>query len=83
MCIRDSGKAIKGHGVAAGLEAVVPRVHGHAHGILPVSYTHLDVYKRQQLGIDVEHDYAPQYINTKDKSKLIKELKAKAKQRCV
>ena len=28
----------------------------------------------------MEHDYAPQYINIKDKSKLIKELKAKAKQ---
>ena len=32
-----------------------------------------------QLGIDVEHGYAPQYISIKGKEKLIKELKSKAK----
>ena len=41
---------------------------------------HIRDLPKSQLGIDVEHDYAPQYINIKDKSKLIKELKAKAKQ---
>ncbi len=44
------------------------------------SMGHIRDLPKSQLGIDVEHDYAPQYINIKDKSKLIKELKAKAKQ---
>ena len=44
------------------------------------SMDHIRDLPKSQLGIDVEHDYAPQYINIKDKSKLIKELKAKAKQ---
>ena len=43
------------------------------------SMGHIRDLPKSQLGIDVEHDYAPQYINIKDKSKLIKELKAKAK----
>ena len=41
------------------------------------SMGHIRDLPKSQLGIDVEHDYAPQYINIKDKSKLIKELKAK------
>ena len=44
------------------------------------SMGHIRDLPKSQLGIDVEHDYAPQYINIKDKSKLIKELKPKAKQ---
>ena len=40
------------------------------------SMGHIRDLPKSQLGIDVEHDYAPQYINIKDKSKLIKELKA-------
>ena len=43
------------------------------------SMGHIRDLPKSQLGIDVEHDYAPQYINIKDKSKLIKELKSKAK----
>jgi len=39
------------------------------------SMGHIRDLPKSQLGIDVEHDYAPQYINIKDKSKLIKELK--------
>ena len=38
------GKAIKSHSVAAGLEAVVPRIHGHAHGIL-LAVCHLAGHK--------------------------------------
>ena len=40
---------------------------------------HIRDLPTSQLGIDVEHDYTPQYINIKGKEKLIKELKAKAK----
>ena len=41
------------------------------------SMGHIRDLPKSQLGIDVEHDYAPQYINIKDKSKLIKELKVR------
>ena len=40
---------------------------------------HIRDLPASQLGIDVEHDYAPQYISIKGKEKLIKELKSKAK----
>ena len=43
------------------------------------SMGHIRDLPTSQLGIDVEHDYTPQYINIKGKEKLIKELKAKAK----
>ena len=39
------------------------------------SMGHIRDLPKSQLGIDVEHDYAPQYINIKDKSKLIKDLR--------
>ncbi len=34
---------------------------------------------KSKLGVDVEHDFAPQYVNMKDKSEIIKELKKHAK----
>ena len=34
-----------------GLKIVVDCAHGAAYNIAPVSYTHLDVYKRQQQGL--------------------------------
>ena len=40
---------------------------------------HIRDLPASQLGIDVEHGYAPQYISIKGKEKLIKELKSKAK----
>ena len=40
---------------------------------------HIRDLPASQLGIDIEHDYAPQYISIKGKEKLIKELKSKAK----
>ena len=43
------------------------------------SMGHIRDLPASQLGIDVDHDYAPQYINIKGKEKLIKELKSEAK----
>ena len=40
---------------------------------------HIRDLPASQLGIDVENDYAPKYINIRGKEKVIKELKAKAK----
>ena len=40
---------------------------------------HIRDLPASQLGIDVEHEYAPQYINIKGKEKIIKELKSEAK----
>ena len=40
---------------------------------------HLRDLPASQRGIDVEHEYAPQYINIKGKEKIIKELKSEAK----
>ena len=42
------------------------------------SMGHIRDLPASQLGIDVEHGYAPQYISIKGKEKLIKELKSKA-----
>lgn len=44
------------------------------------SMGHIRDLPASQLGIDVEHGYAPQYINIKGKEKIIKELKSEAKQ---
>ena len=44
------------------------------------SMGHIRDLPASQLGIDVERDYNPQYINIKGKEKLIKELKGAAKQ---
>lgn len=43
------------------------------------SMGHIRDLPASQLGIDVEHEYNPQYINIKGKEKLIKELKSLAK----
>ena len=43
------------------------------------SMGHIRDLPASQLGIDVDHDYAPQYISIKGKEKLIKELKSAAK----
>ena len=44
------------------------------------SMGHIRDLPASQLGIDVEHNYTPQYINIKGKEKIIKELKSEAKQ---
>ena len=41
---------------------------------------HIRDLPQSQLGIDVENEYAPKYINIRGKEKVIKDLKAKAKQ---
>ena len=43
------------------------------------SMGHIRDLPASQLGIDIEHGYAPQYINIKGKEKIIKELKSLAK----
>jgi DNA topoisomerase-1 len=35
---------------------------------------------KSTLGIDIEHDFAPQYVDVKDKEGIIERLKAKAKE---
>lgn len=44
------------------------------------SMGHIRDLPQSQLGIDVENNYEPKYINIKGKEKIIKELKAKAKE---
>ena len=43
------------------------------------SYGHIRDLKTREFSIDVEHDYAPQYVIPADKKKLVSELKSEAK----
>lgn len=43
------------------------------------SMGHLRDLPKSKLGVDIEHDFQPQYVNIKDKEPLIKEIKKKAK----
>lgn len=43
------------------------------------SMGHVRDLPKSKLGVDVEHDFAPQYVDIKGKEDLIKELKKKAK----
>ena len=49
MCIRDSSKAIGAYAAKYNY-GIVRDLVGHGIGTHPVSYTHLDVYKRQSEG---------------------------------
>jgi DNA topoisomerase-1 len=40
---------------------------------------HIIDLPKSKMGVDIEHDFAPQYVNMKDKSDVIKELKKHAK----
>ena len=40
---------------------------------------HIIDLPKSKLGVDIENDFAPQYVNMKDKSEIIKELKKHAK----
>lgn len=40
---------------------------------------HIIDLPKSKLGVDIEHDFQPQYVNMKDKSEVIKELKKHAK----
>ena len=43
------------------------------------SYGHIRDLKTKEFSIDLEHDYAPQYVIPADKKKLVSELKSEAK----
>ena len=43
------------------------------------SYGHIRDLKTKEFSIDIEHDYAPQYVIPADKKKLVRELKSEAK----
>ena len=43
------------------------------------SYGHIRDLKTKEFSIDIEHDYAPQYVRPADKKKLVSELKSEAK----
>jgi len=43
------------------------------------SYGHIRDLPKYKLGIDVEHDFKPQYVVSRDKSKLVKELRQAGK----
>lgn len=43
------------------------------------SYGHIRNLKTKEFSIDIEHDYAPQYVIPADKKKLVSELKSEAK----
>lgn len=43
------------------------------------SMGHLRDLPKSKLGVDIDHDFEPQYVNIKDKEALIKEIKKKAK----
>ncbi len=43
------------------------------------SYGHIRDLKAKEFSVDIAHNYAPEYVVTADKKKLVTELKAKAK----
>ncbi|MGL4492570.1 MAG: type IA DNA topoisomerase, partial [Tannerellaceae bacterium] len=43
------------------------------------SYGHIRDLKKKGLGIDLEHNFKPEYIISEDKEKLVKELKSESK----
>lgn len=43
------------------------------------SYGHIRDLKTKEFSIDIQHDYAPQYVIPADKKKLVSELKSEAK----
>ncbi len=47
--------------------------------IVKSSFGHVRDLPKSKLGVDVEHDFEPQYIVSRDKSKVVKELKTAAK----
>ena len=47
--------------------------------VVKSSFGHVRDLPKSKMGIDIEHNFEPQYINSRDKSKVIKELKEAAK----
>ena len=48
--------------------------------VILASYGHVRDLPKGRLGIDVKHDYEPEYVNSKDKVKVIKDLNQAAKE---
>ncbi len=55
------------------------RILGVAYDI-KASMGHIRDLPKSQLGVDVEHDFSPKYVVPREKSKLVRELKAAAKE---
>lgn len=47
--------------------------------VIKSSFGHVRDLPKSKIGIDIEHDFAPQYIISRDKTKIAKELKEAAK----
>ena len=47
--------------------------------VLKASMGHVRDLPKSKLGVDVEHDFTPQYLNMRDKLPVLKELKEAAK----
>ena len=56
----------------------VKKYLGEGYDVI-ASTGHIIDLPKSKLGVDVEHDFAPQYVNMKDKTEVIKELKKHAK----
>ena len=56
----------------------VKKYLGEGYDVI-ASTGHIIDLPKSKLGVDIENDFAPQYVNMKDKSEIIKELKKHAK----
>ncbi len=56
----------------------VKKYLGDGYNVI-ASTGHIIDLPKSKLGVDIENDFAPQYVNMKDKSEIIKELKRQAK----
>lgn len=56
----------------------VKKYLGDGYNVI-ASTGHVIDLPKSKMGVDIENDFAPQYVNMKDKSEIIKELKKQAK----
>ncbi len=56
----------------------VKKYLGEGYDVI-ASTGHIIDLPKSKMGVDIENDFAPQYVNMKDKSEIIKELKKHAK----
>ncbi|MGN0650187.1 MAG: type I DNA topoisomerase [Oscillospiraceae bacterium] len=56
----------------------VKKYLGEGYDVI-ASTGHIIDLPKSKLGVDIEHDFTPQYVNMKDKAEVIKELKKHAK----
>ncbi len=57
----------------------VKKYLGEGYNVM-ASTGHIIDLPKSKMGVDIENDFTPQYVNMKDKSEVIKELKKQAKQ---